>query len=855
MGNRSGVVAVAVMVAALAGVKPAGAVPPASVGAPGTRVLVQHVELEGNRAIFPRLLVLEPDGQLWRLVAGQARDGVWSPDGDRVAFLAPILGGTGVELVNADGSGRRLLGPAGALGPQAWSPDGTRLVVTDDQGLRAIDAATGESTALAEGFAGDASWSPDGRSVAYFGETGLRVVEVETGVVRDLAGGMSSQGEAPAWSPDGALVAFRAAEISGEDVAVGVWLVRTDGSELRLLADGASDPHWSPDAAHLAYVVGDSPRVVVARADGSAPAVLPLLTGADHAYAPTWTADGTALILTSGSPGVRALDRVPWPSGEVARLTTFDPRDHVAARVAPGPTRTPVPTTVAAALWWSRQLPDGGAGTVLLSRSDLFADALSSGGLQGALDAPLLLTPGDALHPSVAAELARLGADRVVLLGGTAAVSEAVADELRALGYTVERVAGFSRESTAYWAAQFAFEAPTTIVVARAYGDPAVPSQAFADSLGAGALAAALPAPLLLSESVGLSQVVEEYLAQTPSVTEAILAGGTAALSEEVEQRLVSLGLTVRRAGGATRFDTAAALTRVASSVPGPLGRFVLVDGTSEHAWADGFAAARVAQPAGGGGLLLTAGDELPQATLARLAQVRGVEDVGEFGEATAVRCAPALRFLSCLQTALTPAGASAPPYVAVLTGADRTELAVLHVLDTRICGSTVAPDSTRIALRTGESQAARAVGPVTGCTIATSSFPTPPFVEDLVEGAGTLPVDLTLDGEVVATGTLVAPERAWDLQATDAPTGLLVTHADELCAGVDATGDVTVEELTVHDADGEALATIAFPVPAPSVAACTALPDTLDPAAATILTSAGVATVTAVGRPVPAGS
>jgi putative cell wall-binding protein len=132
-------------------------------------------------------------------------------------------------------------------------------------------------------------------------------------------------------------------------------------------------------------------------------------------------------------------------------------------------TRLDAGDTVEAALAWSRYaVPDGGAPTVLLARDDDFADALASGGMQGALRAPLLLTPSAQLDPRVDAELDRVGAERVVILGGRAAVSAEVERSLTDSGRSV----------------------------ARAFGDPADPTRGFADSLGAGALSATTGWPL-----------------------------------------------------------------------------------------------------------------------------------------------------------------------------------------------------------------------------------------------------------------------------------------------------------------------------------------------------------------------
>src|SRR5690554_5894895 len=63
---------------------------------------------------------------------------------------------------------------------------------------------------------------------------------------------------------------------------------------------------------------------------------------------------------------------------------------------------------------------------VFLARADDPGDALAAGGLAGTLGASVLLTAPDRLSPPAAAVLEAQRPDLVVLVGGTAALSEAV---------------------------------------------------------------------------------------------------------------------------------------------------------------------------------------------------------------------------------------------------------------------------------------------------------------------------------------------------------------------------------------------------------------------------------------------
>ena len=283
-----------------------------------------------------------------------------------------------------------------------------------------------------------------------------------------------------------------------------------------------------------------------------------------------------------------------------------------------GPTDPATPSdptdAVALALAWSALIPDGGVDTVLLGTTRSFADSLAAGGVQ-ALDngGPLLLhDEGAQLDPRVADEIDRLGASSVVILGGTAAISEEVATAL-ASDYDVERVAGPGRRETAIEIGQRFFDAPEEAVVVRADGDADVPTRGFIDALGAGTLSGTVGAPILLNSTGVLDTAVRDYLQATPSITKVTIAGGTGAVSRDVETSLRDLGLMVVRSGGATRHETAALLAldvRTDADID-VVRRPLIIDGNADLAWASGLPASFH-----GNILLLANGDDATAPTI-----------------------------------------------------------------------------------------------------------------------------------------------------------------------------------------------------------------------------------------------
>jgi len=219
-------------------------------------------------------------------------------------------------------------------------------------------------------------------------------------------------------------------------------------------------------------------------------------------------------------------------------------------RVA-GPGRVETAVEVSRRYWQT-------SGRALLATADRYPDALAGGALAAELDAPLLLTTPGSLHPAVEAELLRLDAETVTILGGTSAVSQAVENRLEALDITVDRIAGEDRYATAA-AVDARVPLPATGQVALASGDN------FPDAVSAGALSASpSQVPTLLTRAGDLPPATEQAL-EAAGAREILLLGGTVAISADVEARLDTLGYTVRRLSGPTRYDTSVAVVAEAA--------------------------------------------------------------------------------------------------------------------------------------------------------------------------------------------------------------------------------------------------------------------------------------------------
>lgn len=189
-----------------------------------------------------------------------------------------------------------------------------------------------------------------------------------------------------------------------------------------------------------------------------------------------------------------------------------------------------------------------GASTVILASGENFPDALSGSVLAYRRNAPLLITRKASIDNDVLTEISRLEAKKVFILGGPEAVSEAVANKLRARGLTVERIAGNNRYATATKIAQtVGMNATREVFLVNAHF--------YADALSIGPVAARRGIPILLTGTASLNQETKKYLIDN-RVSQVTIIGGESAVSRAVENELKRF-VKVERVAGASRYDTA----------------------------------------------------------------------------------------------------------------------------------------------------------------------------------------------------------------------------------------------------------------------------------------------------------
>lgn len=180
-------------------------------------------------------------------------------------------------------------------------------------------------------------------------ESGIYLIRPGDGTATPLTSGESDV--APAWSPDGQLIAFARLDATGTSGAI--CLIDRDGSNETRLAEGGRPFAWSPDGHHIAFR-GTSGDLYVVEADGTG---LVNLTEGRMRVSPglgdglSWSPDGQRIAFAADGFAIYVIDD---DGGNPIRLQADEPRPRDMGGV---PSWSADGMFLAATVWYTNQ-PD-----------------------------------------------------------------------------------------------------------------------------------------------------------------------------------------------------------------------------------------------------------------------------------------------------------------------------------------------------------------------------------------------------------------------------------------------------------------------------------------------------------------
>ncbi|HEX9730094.1 MAG TPA: S9 family peptidase [Gemmatimonadales bacterium] len=281
-----------------------------------------------NDARVSETWIMDADGSRNRfLVKGSSA--AWSPDGTRIAFLAPGEPSGAqifVRWMDAEGATTQITHVEQAPGNLRWSPDGAQLAFTMSVPGRpefSVDVPgrpSGARWTEAPRVVTRASYKADRRGYIDDGWNHIFVVPADGGTPHQLTDGNWNHGN-PEWMPDGSEIVFSALRVDNPDDPdqwdeSEVYAVHVGSRAIRQLTtrkgpDGRAVP--SPDGRLIAYAGIDEhddtyrdQHIYVMNADGSGSR---MISGDfERPFGGlTWATDGSGVYTTVSSEGTRNL--------------------------------------------------------------------------------------------------------------------------------------------------------------------------------------------------------------------------------------------------------------------------------------------------------------------------------------------------------------------------------------------------------------------------------------------------------------------------------------------------------------------------------------------------------------------
>ena len=294
---------------------------------------------------------------------------MWSPDGEKIAFVWNEGGSEGIWVVSRDTKPVRLTNMKEQMGSLNWTNDGKNIIYSQDGHIYNVSVTKGKISRLtrSEHRETHPTISPDGSRLAFLREGDLWSLSLNDCELIQLTSGPLKcfdtwKGSPPRikieinWSPDSSKIAFTALStqrISENASYVGskinfirylfgtpnIGVVSSNGGEITWLAESDNlegNPMWSPDGKRLAITrIGKDYKfreILLVSSEGDPPDSIFREEDSDGWTSPMspqtlWSPDGRRILIVSDRDGWDHLYLLPVKGGEFTQLTCGEYED------------------------------------------------------------------------------------------------------------------------------------------------------------------------------------------------------------------------------------------------------------------------------------------------------------------------------------------------------------------------------------------------------------------------------------------------------------------------------------------------------------------------------------------------
>lgn len=298
-----------------------------------------YTRYDGRRG-FGEIWSINVDGSNAQRISGKEskkpgsyHSAVFSPDGEKIAYVAGARLSGNIYIMNANGTaaknitkGKKFGGDTGIYRHPKWSPDGKKIAFIGGRFSSEVyiidaDGSNGKKLTGIKGTSHSQVWSPDGKRIAFVATSpmpqndgsmkyslpNIWIVDLDGSNLRKMTSD-NTKDYSPRWSPSGPQIAYVSQSVKSQSKNVRqldrpeIYLVGTDHpGEHNITNDKSSEDHspaWSPDGTKIAFVSRRKgpPVIYTMYADGTRVESLTKATWGPMYSSLQWAPDGKRIL-------------------------------------------------------------------------------------------------------------------------------------------------------------------------------------------------------------------------------------------------------------------------------------------------------------------------------------------------------------------------------------------------------------------------------------------------------------------------------------------------------------------------------------------------------------------------------